>query len=67
MNSLQLTVSALGLNVATVKTQVLGSFLNVATPIDAVLRTVAQALGLGIGEASVRVHGIRCDAGVLVN
>ncbi|MGE3066326.1 MAG: pilus assembly protein TadG-related protein [Hyphomicrobiaceae bacterium] len=36
-----------------------------ARPLDQVLYTVLTALGVHLGEADVRVHGIRCGASVL--
>jgi hypothetical protein len=37
----------------------------VARPLDATLHGVLTTLGLHLGEADVRVHGIHCGGGVL--
>jgi uncharacterized membrane protein len=38
---------------------------NVAKPLDEVVHTLLNTLGVHLGEADVRVHGIRCGAAVL--
>ena len=35
--------------------------------IDSTLNDLMDILGIGLGEADVRVHGVRCDGAVLVN
>jgi uncharacterized membrane protein len=35
-------------------------------PLDAILNSMLTTLGLGIGEADVRVYGVRCATPVLV-
>ena len=67
LGGLQLTVSAVGLNLLTVKTDLLSSLSAVAPPIDDVLHTILTSLGVHLGEADVVVHGVRCDGAVLVN
>ncbi|MGE0210224.1 MAG: TadG family pilus assembly protein [Parvibaculaceae bacterium] len=37
-----------------------------ATPLDGVLQTLLEALGLHLGEADIWVNGVRCDGAVLV-
>ncbi|WP_428686398.1 hypothetical protein [Roseibium sp.] len=38
----------------------------VATPLDGVLYNLLSALGVRVGEADIRVHGVRCQQSVLV-
>ncbi|WP_315835170.1 pilus assembly protein TadG-related protein [Bradyrhizobium prioriisuperbiae] len=38
----------------------------VTAPVDALLASVLQALGVSLGQATTWVNGIRCDGGVLV-
>jgi uncharacterized membrane protein len=38
----------------------------VATPLDGVINSLTGLLGLGLGEADVRVNGVRCNAVALV-
>ncbi len=38
----------------------------VATPLDGVVNGLTGLLGLGLGEADVRVNGVRCNAVALV-
>jgi uncharacterized membrane protein len=35
--------------------------------VDALLASVLQTLGIGLGQADVWVTGVRCDGAVLVN
>lgn len=37
-----------------------------ATPLDGVIQTLLEALGLHLGEADIWVNGVRCDGAVLV-
>lgn len=68
VGDLQLRVKVLGL--ALVPTGPLTSAIadvlaKVATPLDAVLASVLQALGVHLGEADVRVHDVACGRGLL--
>ncbi len=38
----------------------------IAAPLDAIVNTLLSTLGLGVGEADVRVYGVRCLSPVLV-
>jgi uncharacterized membrane protein len=70
VKDLQLKVNILGLPLATpaaVSSLIASLLSGVAAPLDGVLNTVLSALGIRIGEADVRVHGVRCDGSVLVN
>ncbi len=46
---------------------VLSSLLPVTAVLDGVLNDLLGVLGIGLGEADVWVHGVRCDGAVLVN
>lgn len=68
LSSLSLTVSALGLtppSPALVKNTVLTVLSPVATALDGVLADVFGALGVHLGQADVRVNGVRCRSGAL--
>lgn len=54
----------LGLSGA-VKTLVAGLLAPIAAPLDGVVFSLLRTLGVSIGEADVRVHGIRCGGSVL--
>ncbi|WKL56228.1 pilus assembly protein TadG-related protein [Asticcacaulis sp. ZE23SCel15] len=46
----------------------IGSLLSFAAPlIDGVLNTLLGTLGIGLGEADVQVHGLRCSGAALVS
>jgi uncharacterized membrane protein len=66
---LDLTVSVLGLGLAPPATiaQATRNLLATALPtLDATVVAALQSLGLALGEADIRVHGVRCDHAVLV-
>jgi uncharacterized membrane protein len=46
---------------------VAGILAGVTSPVDQLLASVLQTLGVGIGQADVWVTGVRCDGAVLVN
>lgn len=57
---------SLGLSLPGPIADTVGSVLgNVADPLDAAVHGLLTTLGLHLGEADVRVHGIRCGGGVL--
>jgi uncharacterized membrane protein len=64
--SLDVQVSGIGLGLpATVSQLVAGTLSSVAAPLDGVLYSLLSALGVHVGEADLRVHGIRCGNAVL--
>ena len=69
LGDLDLTVNVLGLGLSppAVIAQALRDLLAPLAPVlDVTLASTLSTLGLGIGEADIRVHGIRCDHAVLV-
>ena len=68
LKNLKLEVDLLGLGISLdVLTGLLSAVIQPITPaLDAVLVAVTDALGLGIGEADVRVYGVRCSSPALV-
>lgn len=67
--NLNLTVSILGLGLSpegVIKAAVQGLLVPLAAPLDATVSALLATLGLGIGEADIRVHGVRCSQPVLV-
>jgi uncharacterized membrane protein len=70
LQNLNLKVSVVGLGIGlpttgAVKTLVASTLAGVASPLDAVLYSLLNTLGVHLGEADVRLHGIRCGAAVL--
>lgn len=71
LGELDLTVTILGLNLGLL-TRDLVSFAvraliaPLAPTLDMTINAVFSILGLGVGEADVRVYGVRCNAAVLV-
>jgi uncharacterized membrane protein len=69
LDELDLDISVLGIGLSPVKLieQTLRALiLPVAGPLDQVINSLLATLGQGVGEADVRVYGIRCGAPVLV-
>jgi uncharacterized membrane protein len=72
INNLSLSVNALGLGLdvtgllATVKPAVVAALNTVTEPVDKLLYNVLAALGVGLGQADVRVTGATCGRAVLV-
>ncbi|KKB77856.1 hypothetical protein VW35_14515 [Devosia soli] len=69
VNSLSLNISVLGLGIApdTVLIQAVKTLISpLAVPLDAVVNALLSALGLGVGEADLRVYGVACKTPVLV-
>ncbi len=56
----------LGLGTGPVTSAVSGSLSAVAAPLDGVVNSLTGLMGLGLGEADVRVNGVRCNAVALV-
>ncbi len=68
LRNLDLQVQVAGLNLGlggTISNLVATILGTVARPLDQVVYTLLTALGVHLGEADVRVHGIRCGASVL--
>lgn len=63
---LDVRLLSLGLTLPGPVADTVGDLLgNVARPLDATLHGVLTTLGLHLGEADIRVHGIHCGGGVL--
>lgn len=63
---LNVNVLGLGLGLPGAVTAAVGATLApVAAPLDGVIDTLLKTLGVSVGEADVRVHGVRCGAGIL--
>ncbi|WP_417769540.1 pilus assembly protein TadG-related protein [Stappia sp.] len=63
---LEVKLLSLGLSFPGPVADTVGDLLGeVAAPLDAVVHGLLTTLGLHLGEADVRVHGIRCGGGVL--
>ena len=56
----------LGLGQGPVTAAVDSSLATIAVPLDGVVNSLTGLLGLGLGEADVRVNGVRCNAVALV-
>jgi uncharacterized membrane protein len=70
LGKLNLSVNLLGLGIGLgqgpVTSAVNSSLSAVATPLDGVVNSLTSLLGVGLGEADVRVNGLRCNAVALV-
>ena len=68
VGDLQLNVSVLGLGLGAplISSGVSSLIGNAVSPVDQVLSSVLQTLGVGLGQADVWMSGIRCDGAVLV-
>lgn len=60
------TLLGLGLTVSEVISLLNADLTPLAAPLDTALDALLAALGLGVGEADVRVYGVRCSNPVLV-
>ncbi|SFV38513.1 Uncharacterized membrane protein [Devosia crocina] len=60
------TLLGLGLTVSEVISLLDADLTPLAAPLDTALDALLAALGLGVGEADVRVYGVRCSNPVLV-
>lgn len=68
-SDLDLTVTALGLGLAptaTIARAVRDLLVPLVPALDTVIAATLSTLGVGIGEADIRVHAVRCDHSVLV-
>jgi uncharacterized membrane protein len=65
--SLNVTVIGLGLPIPGLGATVAGILAGVTVPVDQLLASLLQTLGIGLGQADVWVTGVRCDGAVLVN
>lgn len=64
---LEITVLGLGLAPLNVLANALKTAITpIAAPLDSIVNTLLTTLGLGVGEADVRVYGVRCLSPVLV-
>jgi uncharacterized membrane protein len=68
---IELKVLGLGLGLfvptdAAVKSAIIGLLSGVTAPIDGLLYNVLSLVGVKVGEADVRVHGVNCGRSVLV-
>lgn len=64
---LEISVLGLGLSPLNVIANALKAAITpIAAPLDSIVNTLLTTLGLGIGEADVRVYGVRCLNPVLV-
>lgn len=69
-NDLRLDIQAGPLTVGTpaaLGRAVVAALTPATRAVDSMLGNLVEILGLGLGEADVRVHGVRCDGAVLVN
>jgi uncharacterized membrane protein len=70
LGNLNLSAQLLGLNVGLGQNAVTGvvqsTLKTVATPLDGAINGLTSLLGLGLGEADVRVNGVRCNDVALV-
>ncbi|MGQ0456122.1 MAG: TadG family pilus assembly protein [Hyphomicrobium sp.] len=63
---LNVKVGGLGLALPSAVTAAVKAVLEpVAAPIDAVIDSLLQTLGVSVGEADVKVHGVRCGTSIL--
>lgn len=68
LEDLKLDVRALGLGIALpgqITSAAATALAPVAQPLDEVVHTILSTLGVHLGEADVRVHGMTCGSGVL--
>ena len=68
LGNLQLNVSLLGigLNLGAITSALSGTLTAIAAPLDGVLNALTGLLGVKLGEADVRVNGLRCRDAALV-
>ena len=63
---LTVNVAGLGLNATGVTSTVSGALAAAAAPLDDLINGLTDLLGLRLGEADVRVNGVRCGGAALV-
>jgi uncharacterized membrane protein len=70
LGNLNLNVQLLGLNLGLGQSAVTATVQNtlktVATPLDGAINNLTGLLGVGLGEADVRINGVRCNDVALV-
>jgi uncharacterized membrane protein len=70
LGNLNLNVQLLGLNLGLGQSAVTATVQNtlktVATPLDGAINNLTGLLGVGLGEADVRINGVRCNDIALV-
>ena len=69
LGDLELDVQAAGLTLGlpgTVEKAVTNLLAPVAKPLDNVVYNLLEALGVKVGEADIRVHGVKCQRAVLI-
>jgi uncharacterized membrane protein len=68
LGNTELRVRAAGLGISTgpLLSSVRGALTTVAQPLDGVIVQLTKLLGVGLGEADVRINGVRCGGAVLV-
>lgn len=64
--NLGVNVLGLGLGAPLISAGVSGLIANAVSPVDQLVSSVLQTLGIGLGQADVWLSGIRCDGAVLV-
>lgn len=62
----KITVSLAGILTPTLDLAVLSALSVLGAPLDALVNTLTGLLGVGLGQADVQVHGVRCGEAVLV-
>lgn len=62
----ELGILGLGLNLNAIAGGLRALLAPLAQPLDQLLNTLLQTLGLGLGEADIRVYGVHCTDAVLV-
>jgi uncharacterized membrane protein len=63
--SLEIRMLGMGLGELAVSDAVTDTLAKVALPLDSALNTLLGVLGVNVGEADLRLFGVRCDGGVL--
>lgn len=63
---LQVNTLGLGINLSLVTSAVGTALQGAAAPLDSVLSDLTKLLGVGVGQAEVRVNGLRCGKPILV-
>lgn len=63
--SLEIRMLGMGLGEVAVSDAVTDTLARVAAPLDSTLNTLLGVLGVNVGEADLRLLGVRCDGGVL--
>lgn len=64
--NINVNVAGLGLNATAITSTVSGALTTAAAPLDDLINGLTDLLGLKLGEADVRVNGVRCGGAALV-